>query len=159
MNMKRVLVALVSLFAAAGCNSGSAGIGTVVGGAPVAMEVYKDAACGCCAQWVEHVKDHGFAATATDVSDLDAVKVKYNVPRRLQSCHTAIVEGYVVEGHVPAADIHRLLKERPAIVGIAVPAMPVGSPGMEVPGIQPQPYDVLALHKDGRTEVFSSYNK
>ena len=136
-----------------------AGCGTAAQRPSIAMDVYKDAACGCCSQWVEHVKSHGFAATATNVDDLDAVKAKHGVPRRAQSCHTAVVDGYVIEGHVPAADIRRLLKERPAIAGLAVPAMPVGSPGMEVPGIKPQPYDVLALHKDGRVEVFSSYNK
>ena len=146
---------LIMLFAmcAAGCG------GTAAQPPSIAMEVYKDAACGCCSQWVEHVKSHGFAPTATNVDDLDAVKAKYNVPRRAQSCHTAVVDGYVIEGHVPASDIQRLLKERPAIAGLAVPAMPVGSPGMEVPGIKPQPYDVLALHKDGRTEIFASYNR
>lgn len=136
-----------------------AGCGTAAEQAPVPVAVFKDAACGCCAQWVEHLKANGFDPTATNVDDLDAVKAKYNVPRRTQSCHTAIVEGYVVEGHVPAADIRRLLKERPAIAGLAVPAMPVGSPGMEIPGIAPQPYDVLALNKDGSTTVFASYNK
>ena len=123
------------------------------------VAVYKDALCGCCSQWVEHLKTHGFPATSTDVDDLDAVKAQHNVPSRVRSCHTAVVDGYVIEGHVPAADIQKLLKERPAIAGLAVPAMPVGSPGMEVPGVPPQPYDVLALHKDGRTEVFSSYKK
>ena len=123
------------------------------------VAVYKDAACGCCSQWVEHLKSHGFTATSTDVEDLDVVKATHNVPGRVRSCHTAVVDGYVIEGHVPAEDIERLLKERPAIAGLAVPAMPVGSPGMEVPGVRPQPYDVLALHKDGRTGIFSSYNR
>ena len=145
------VLALLAL-AAVGC-------GTAAEQAPVAVAVFKDAACGCCSQWVEHLKANGFDPTATNVDDLDAVKAKYNVPRRAQSCHTAIVEGYVVEGHVPAADIRRLLEERPAIAGLAVPAMPVGSPGMEVPGVKPQPYDVLALNKDGSTTVFASYNK
>ena len=136
-----------------------AGCGTAAEQAPVAIAVFKDASCGCCSQWVEHVKANGFDPTATNVDDLDAVKAKYNVPRRAQSCHTAIVEGYVVEGHVPAAEIRRLLKERPAIAGLAVPAMPVGSPGMEVPGVKPQPYDVLALNKDGTTTVYASYHR
>ena len=153
--MKTFAVVLLSTALLSGC---SVGEGTVEQALPE-MAVYKDAACGCCSQWVEHVKAYGFPATATNVDDLDAVKAKYNVPRGAQSCHTAIVDGYVIEGHVPAADIQKLLKERPAIAGLAVPAMPVGSPGMEVPGIQPQPYDVLALHKDGTTAVFSSYNK
>jgi hypothetical protein len=136
-----------------------AACGTAAEQAPVAVAVFKDAACGCCSQWVEHLKANGFDPTATNVPDLDAVKAKYNIPRRTQSCHTAIVEGYVVEGHVPAADIRRLLEERPAIAGLAVPAMPVGSPGMEVPGVKPQPYDVLALNKDGTTAVYASYHR
>jgi hypothetical protein len=152
--MKILLGVVVSAALLAACNVG----GTAAQALPE-VAVYKDAACGCCSQWVEHLKTHGFAATANNVDDLDAVKAQHNVPGRVRSCHTAIVDGYVIEGHVPAADIRRLLKERPAIAGLAVPAMPVGSPGMEVPGVQPQPYDVLALYKDGRTEVFSSYNK
>ena len=150
--MKQLIVAFAIALAVAGCS-------TAAEQAPVAVEVYKDASCGCCSQWVEHLKENGFTATATNVDDLDAVKTKYNVPRRAQSCHTAIIDGYVIEGHVPASDIRRLLKERPAIAGLAVPAMPVGSPGMEVPGVKPQPFDVLALHKDGKTDVFSSHNK
>ena len=150
--MRITIAALAAAIAVAGC-------GTRAEQAPVAIAVYKDAACGCCSQWVEHLKANGFAPTSTNVDDLDAVKVKYNVPRRTQSCHTGVIEGYVIEGHVPASEIQRLLKERPAIAGLAVPAMPVGSPGMEVPGIKPQPYDVLALHKDGTTTVFASYNK
>src|SRR5687768_8527204 len=125
----------------------------------VPVVVYKDAACGCCSQWVTHLEAAGFSVSSVNVDDLDAVKSKHGIPRRAQSCHTATVEGYVVEGHVPASDIQRLLKERPAIAGLAVPAMPVGSPGMEVPGIKPQPYDVLALHRDGRLDVYASYNK
>ena len=151
MRVRTAVVALAALVAF--------GCGTAAQRQPVAIEVYKDAGCGCCSQWVEHLKNNGFEPTATNVDDLDAVKAKYSVPRRVQSCHTAVVDGYVIEGHVPAADIQKLLKERPAIHGLAVPAMPVGSPGMEVPGVKPQPYDVLALHKDGKTEVFSSYNK
>jgi hypothetical protein len=152
--MKILLGVVMSAALLSACNVG----GTAAQGLPD-VAVYKDAACGCCSQWVEHLETHGFTATATNVEDLDAVKAKHKVPSRVRSCHTAVVDGYVIEGHVPAADIRKLLKERPAIAGLAVPAMPVGSPGMEVPGVQPQPYDVLALHKDGRTEVFSSYNK
>ena len=152
--MRATLVVAVMALAVSGCGTAAE---QVTRGIPVA--VFKDASCGCCAQWVEHLKSHGFVPTSTNVDDLDALKTKYNVPRRAQSCHTAVVEGYVIEGHVPAADIQRLLKERPAIAGLAVPLMPIGSPGMEVPGVKPQPYDVLALHKDGKTDVFSSHNK
>jgi len=92
-----------------------------------------------------------------DADDLSAVKAEHQVPDDLQSCHTALVEGYVVEGHVPVAEIERMLAERPKIVGIAVPGMPIGSPGMEVDGYDPQPFDVIAFDSIGETEVYASY--
>ena len=85
--------------------------------------------------------------------------MKRQIPKPAQSCHTAIVDGYVVEGHVPAADLQRLLKERPSVLGISVPGMPIGSPGMEVPGTKPQAYDVVTFDKQGKTAVYSSHNK
>ena len=124
-----------------------------------AVQVYKDPTCGCCALWVEHLRKAGFTATVTDVEDMTAVKTKHGVPQRARSCHTAVVGDYVVEGHVPAADVQRLLKERPPVVGIGVPGMPIGSPGMEVAGMKPQPFDVLAFDKAGQTTVFASHNK
>jgi hypothetical protein len=92
-----------------------------------------------------------------DTNDLTTVKARYQIPPQLQACHTAIVDGYVVEGHVPVAEIRRLLAERPDIIGLAVPGMPVGSPGMEVEGAAPQPFEVIAFDKSGQTEVFASY--
>ncbi len=92
------------------------------------------------------------------MNDLSPIKTRYGVPAALQSCHTAIVDGYVIEGHVPVADIQRLRKERPEVVGLAVPGMPVGSPGMEIPGAEPESYEVLTFDKDGQTQVFSRYN-
>jgi hypothetical protein len=124
-----------------------------------AVQVYKDPTCGCCAIWVEHLRKAGFTASVNDVGDLNAVKTKYGVPQRARSCHTAFVDGYVIEGHVPAADVQRLLKQRPAVVGLAVPGMPIGSPGMEVAGMKPQAYDVLAFDKAGQTTVFASHNR
>ena len=91
------------------------------------------------------------------MQDLSEVIKRYGVPPDLQGCHTAIVDGYVIEGHVPAADIDRLLAERPQIAGLAVPGMPVGSPGMEVEGLEPQPYDVIAFDKQGKTSIYASY--
>ena len=125
------------------------------------MEVYKSPTCGCCSKWVEHVSQGGFTVKVTEMSDeaLDALKQKHNVPRTAQSCHTGIVNGYVVEGHVPVAEVHRLLKERPAVAGIAVGGMPIGSPGMEVPGRPAQTYNVVAFDKTGATKVFSTQNK
>ena len=121
------------------------------------VEVYKSATCGCCSKWVEHLQANGFTVHTTNREDLADLKAKHGVPRRVQSCHMAVVNGYVVEGHVPAADVQRLLKERPAIVGLAVPGMPIGSPGMEMPGRKAQPFDVLAFAKDGQTRVFTSH--
>ena len=103
------------------------------------------------------MEENNYTVHVEDVEDLLSVKTRYQVPPLLQSCHTAIVDGYVIEGHVPAADVERLLDERPDIAGLAVPGMPVGSPGMEVPGADPQPYDVLAFDSSGNYEVFSSY--
>jgi hypothetical protein len=123
-------------------------------GAP-AVSVFKSATCGCCAKWVEHLRANGFTPTATNVDDLTTVKAKYKVPTAVQSCHTALVGGYVIEGHVPASDIKRLLKERPAIVGLAVAGMPNGSPGMEGP--TPRQYDVLSFDKDGKTSLFATH--
>lgn len=123
------------------------------------VDVYKSATCGCCSKWVEHLQANGFTVRTTNREDLADLKAKRGVPRRVQSCHMAVVNGYVVEGHVPAADVQRLLKERPAIVGLAVPGMPIGSPGMEMPGRKAQPFDVLAFDKDGQTRVFASHGK
>jgi hypothetical protein len=100
---------------------------------------------------------NGYTAKVEDVPDLVDVKSRYQVPLQLQSCHTAIVDGYIIEGHVPVTEIERLVTERPDIAGLAVPGMPVGSPGMEVEGVDPQPFDVIAFDKSGRTEIFASY--
>jgi hypothetical protein len=126
---------------------------------PLTVEVFKTATCGCCAKWVEHLRQSGFSTKATDLSqeDLNALKAKHNVPRALHSCHTATVGGYVVEGHIPAVTVQKLLKEKPAVAGIAVPGMPAGSPGMEGP--HPQAYDVLTFDKHGATKVFATHGR
>src|SRR4029453_6083003 len=105
--------------------------------------------------WVTHLKDNGFPTKAEDVDDLASVKKKHGVPEALQSCHTALIDGYGVEGHGPADLIDRLLAERPQVAGIAVPGMPIGSPGMEVPGRAADRHQTLTLHPAGRTAVFS----
>ncbi len=120
------------------------------------ITVYKDPNCGCCSKWAEHLRENSFSVTEVAVDDIDMYKSKYNVPANMASCHTAVVEDYVIEGHVPAADVLRLLKDRPDIVGLTVPGMPLGSPGMEV-GDRVQAYDVLAINRDGTTSVFTSY--
>lgn len=118
-----------------------------------AMVVYKDPSCGCCKLWVDHVKAAGFAVSVRDSSDVVAVKKRQGVPARLYSCHTAIVGGYVVEGHVPADLVQKLLKERPNVVGLAVPGMPAGSPGMEQGS--KEPYEVLTFDAAGKTTVYA----
>jgi hypothetical protein len=123
---------------------------------PTAIEVVKDPGCGCCTKWVQHLSKAGFKATVTESSTIDALKDSKGVPKTARSCHTATVGGYVIEGHVPADVIKRLLIERPNVVGLAVPGMPAGSPGMEVPDGRTQPYDVLAFDKAGKTSVFAS---
>jgi hypothetical protein len=121
------------------------------------ITIYKSPTCGCCAKWVDHVRAAGFVATVHDTEAMDAVKRRQGVPAALQSCHTALVGGYVVEGHVPAADVLRLLREKPAAVkGLAVPGMPAGSPGMEMGG-QVDRYDVVAFNRDGSTKVFAKH--
>jgi hypothetical protein len=108
---------------------------------------------------MERLRAVGFRIRTTDVADVSRIKDARGVPRSVRSCHTALVGGYVIEGHVPVADVMRLLRERPPVVGIGVNGMPVGSPGMEVPGVPADPYDVLAFGADGRTRVFASYRR
>ncbi len=105
------------------------------------------------------MEQNGYTVKVEDVQNLALVKTRYQVPVELQSCHTAIVDDYIIEGHIPVAEIERLVIERPDIIGLAVPGMPIGSPGMEVEGSDPQPYEVIAFDKSGRTEVFASYPK
>jgi hypothetical protein len=122
-----------------------------------AMTVYKSPTCGCCAKWVDHMRANGFTVTVQDMPDVQPIKAKHGVPSSLTSCHTGIIGGYVVEGHIPAATVKKLLVERPAIAGIAVPGMPMGSPGMEGPAnIRPRPYDVMTFDKKGATKVFAT---
>lgn len=125
-------------------------------GAPV-ITVYKTPTCGCCKNWVEHVKAAGFTVEVHDLDNLSDIKADAGVPAGARSCHTAIVGGYAIEGHVPAATIQRLLKEKPEVAGVAVAGMPVGSPGMEVPGQAADKYDVLAFKADGSTSVYESH--
>lgn len=134
-----------------------AGLAAAQRSAPT-VEVFKSPTCGCCANWVKHLEANGFRTKVTDVEDMTQVKTKYSVPGRVQSCHTGVVDGYVVEGHVPAADIHRLLEQKPAVTGVAVPGMPIGSPGMEQ-GTTRQPYNVLTFDKRGQIGVFATYGR
>jgi hypothetical protein len=122
---------------------------------PVAVTVYKSPTCGCCSKWVDHLKaNRDFRVTTQDVDDVGPIKQSVGVPAALASCHTALAGGYAFEGHVPGDLVAKVLRERPRIAGLAVPGMPVGSPGMEV-GDRKDPYDVVAFTKDGRTSVYA----
>ncbi len=123
------------------------------------VDVYKTPTCGCCSKWVDHLREEGFEVRTTDMADLTDFKASHGVPAQLGSCHTALVSGYVLEGHVPGEDVQRLLEERPPTAGLAVPGMPIGSPGMEIPGSNVQPYDVVAYSNDGTTRVFASHGR
>jgi hypothetical protein len=121
-----------------------------------AIDVFKNPSCGCCTAWVEHLREHGFVVRVHESTDLAAVRRRLGLADALASCHTASVAGYALEGHVPAADIRRLLARRPAAVGLAVPGMPMGAPGMQA-GAYTQPYDVLLVDATGATRVFAHY--
>ncbi|QDP19910.1 DUF411 domain-containing protein [Sphingomonas xanthus] len=120
------------------------------------MTVYKHPSCGCCAKWIEHVEQHGFTVDVVPTTEMMALKTKLGVPDTQVSCHTAKVGNYVVEGHVPAQDIKRLLAQKPKARGIAVAGMPMGSPGMEH-GDHREPYQTMLIGLDGKTKVFASH--
>jgi hypothetical protein len=136
--------------------AGTAGMQAQPKAAKVAVTVYKTPTCGCCSKWVEHMKSNGFDVKAIDMDDVDPIKNANGVPEKMWSCHTALVNGYVVEGHVPASSVQRMLREKPAIAGIAAPGMPVGSPGMEVPNRKPEAYSVMAFDKAGKSSVYEN---
>ncbi len=119
------------------------------------VTVYKTPTCGCCKKWVTHLEESGFTVKVTDLEDLSEIKQQFGVPQNLRSCHTAVVNGYVVEGHVPADVVEKMLTEKPDIAGISVPGMPIGSPGMEVEGREADRYDILAFNKAGQSKVYA----
>ncbi|QBX37863.1 DUF411 domain-containing protein [Brevundimonas sp. S30B] len=123
------------------------------------MQVFKTPTCGCCDGWVRHMQAAGFVAEITELPALRSVRSSRGVPEALASCHTAVIGGYAIEGHVPAADVQRLLRERPRAVGLAVPAMPLGSPGMETPDGRVDPYETLLILPSGQTRVFARHGQ
>jgi hypothetical protein len=127
--------------------------------APTVVDVFRSPTCGCCMKWVEHMRQAGFDVKVKELDQdaLDKMKSDHGIPPAAQSCHTARVAGYTVEGHVPADAVQKLIKDKPAVAGIAVGGMPLGSPGMEVPGGRKQPFNVVSFGKDGSTKVFASY--
>jgi hypothetical protein len=147
MNRKRFLYSILGISLYAGCGSAQA---------DTKMIVYKTPTCGCCGNWVEHLKANGFDVDVRDVNDIVTEGRRLGVPDGLRSCHTGSIGGYAIEGHVPAADIKRLLAEKTQAKGLAVPGMPVGSPGMEN-GSYVERYSVLLFNADGTNEVYSTY--
>lgn len=120
---------------------------------PSVMTVYKDPNCGCCSKWIEHMSKNGFVITVRDVSSMDEIKKTMRVPAALQSCHTGVIDRYVIEGHVPADVVKKFLAAKPAALGLAVPGMPSGSPGME--GGRVDKYDIVSFDRDGKSTVFA----
>ena len=123
---------------------------------PLEIDVYRSASCSCCGRWVEHLKQNKFQVKDHIIDDVQAIKNKYGVSADIASCHTAVIDGYVIEGHVPATDINKLLRLKPKVVGISVPGMPVGTPGMEVGG-KKDSYNVVSFEKNKSVQVFSKY--
>jgi hypothetical protein len=123
---------------------------------PLDITVHRSPTCDCCKDWIAHLKKHGFKVTDIETNDVDAVKIKFQLPAQVASCHTATINGYVIEGHVPADDIKRLLKQKPHIRGLAVPQMPKGAPGMEM-GNQKDPFIVFSFDAQGNTTPFNQY--
>lgn len=120
------------------------------------ITIYKSRTCGCCAKWVDHLRENGFRTIVHDREDMDRIKDDWGIPQSVRSCHTAKAEGFLIEGHVPAGDIQRLLAERPKVAGLAVPGMPAGSPGMAEPG-EEGGYEVVAFQLDGSTSHFAAH--
>jgi hypothetical protein len=121
------------------------------------ITVYKSSTCGCCAKWVDHLRANNFNPTVHDREDMDLLKDQLGVPQEVRSCHTAQAAGYLIEGHVPASDIRRLLAERPKVAGLAVPGMPAGTPGMAEPGAPTGSYEVAAFRKEGPPRLFARH--
>ncbi len=119
------------------------------------LEVYKSPHCGCCGKWIDHMKSNGFKVEIHDVEDVPGNRKKLGMPEKFASCHTAKIGAYLVEGHVPAADVKQMLKEKPKALGIAVPSMPAGSPGMDIPNSPP--YETLLVQSDGSSKVFAKH--
>jgi hypothetical protein len=124
---------------------------------PTPITIYKSSSCECCAKWVAHVRDDGFEPTVHDEEDMDAIKAQLGVPVGVRSCHTALVGQYLIEGHVPAPDIQRLVRQQPRVIGLAVPGMPSGTPGMAPPGAKVAGFEVVAFQLDGSTRTFARY--
>ena len=145
---RTIMIALIISALSSGANSGE----------PVTIDIAKTSGCGCCVAWIDHLKENGFSTKSRDMAmgQLMRFKLDNGINAKLASCHTAKVGGYTIEGHVPAQEIRRLLRERPDAIGLSVPGMPLGSPGMDS-GEDRESFDVLLVRRNGSTEVFASY--
>lgn len=158
---RRAILALSLIFVATGCGADEPSpqmspVSTDDEGPGVHVQMHKSPGCGCCAVWAEHLQAHGFEVESISDPNVEALKSQLGIPTAARSCHTAMIGEYVIEGHVPAGDIIRLLKEKPAdLKGLSVPGMPLGSPGMEHP--RPQPFQTVALMKDGTIQVYAEH--
>ncbi|MBF6647167.1 DUF411 domain-containing protein [Methylobacter sp. BlB1] len=151
MKLLNIFLAIGLLFVNAGVKAEN-----VESAKPVDIVVYRSPTCSCCGKWLEHLKQNNFNVKDIVTDEVQAIKGKYGVPNEMASCHTALVNGYVIEGHVPANDINALLKTKPKVVGIAVPGMPAGTPGMEMGG-RKDPYQVVSFDSEKHYQVFNSY--
>ena len=147
LHRRHLFLSIAALAAAPSCSSAAA----------LKITVYKDPSCGCCGAWVDHLRAAGFTAKVDDGQDVSTIKTKYGIPDDLASCHTGVIAGYAIEGHVPADDIKRLLRERPQALGIAVPGMPLNSPGMEVADQPNERYTVWLFRKGGARTEFAQH--
>ena len=147
------------LFISATAALGLAGTARAQTSGPRALAVYKTPTCACCDGWIAHMRRAGFTVAVHVVADPGTVRRARGLPDALASCHTGLVDGYAIEGHVPAADVARLLAERPEAVGLALPGMPMGSPGMETPDGRKQPFDTLLVLRSGQTRVFERHGR
>ncbi len=166
---KNIAAVLVAGLLAVGCSNAGDSANTTTGtSATLAAEsatasakpkvvMYKPPTCECCTGWAAHLRKAGFSVDVKKFEDMNGIKTKFGVTEKLASCHTAIVDGYVIEGHVPVADVERLLKERPDIVGLTAPGMPMKSPGMQAAGLPPQGYAVLAFDRAGNSTIYHQY--
>ena len=154
--MKRILLGVAIALAGAASAWAPADAQEPASGATI--DVYKSPTCGCCVIWVNHLREHGFTVTVTDVPNVTPLKQRLGIRPELSSCHTAVVGDYAIEGHVPASDIQRLLAEGPRVAGLAVPGMPLGSPGMEMRDpSRHERYEVIAFDRAGKTEVWATH--
>jgi hypothetical protein len=154
---RRNLLIAGGLVAVTACSRSPEGPTAAAAAARDTVVVWKNESCGCCKLWVQHLEQAGFAVQVHDIDNMGPTKERVGIPVAMGSCHTGEVGGYFVEGHVPADDIKRLLREKPDAKGLTVPAMPLGSPGMEHPSGEVQPYDVFLVARDGSTSVYAHH--